>query len=82
MPFKCDPALQNIPLSKQPFKPVNPKLKMKTSLQVFNIAYLAQEPTSKHRALSIQEVELDDGFSILHIVLETCTMHDPCTCFI
>ena len=30
--------------------------------------------TNKRRALSLQEVELDDWFLILHIVLETCTM--------
>ena len=28
----------------------------------------------KHRALSLQEVELHDWFLILHNVLETCTM--------
>ena len=30
--------------------------------------------TNKRRALSLQEVELDGWFLILHIVLETCTM--------
>ena len=51
----------------------NPKLKMKMSLTVLNRISPPQEPT-KHRALSLQEVELDGWFSILHIILETCTI--------
>ena len=31
--------------------------------------------TNKRRALPIQEVELDGWFSILHIVVETCTIY-------
>jgi hypothetical protein len=42
MPFKCDLALQNIPLSKEPFK-THPYLKMKTSLEVLNIICPPQE---------------------------------------
>ena len=60
-PFKCDSALQKIPLSKQPSKR-NPNLKMKTSLEILNTA------------LSLQEMESDGWFLILHIVLETCTI--------
>jgi hypothetical protein len=46
MPFKCDLALQNIPLSKHPSKR-NPKLKMKTSLEALNIICMSQEPTKE-----------------------------------
>ena len=36
--------------------------------------------TNKRRALSLQEVELDGWFLILHIVLETCTIYcNSCT---
>ena len=45
MPFKRNSTLQNIPFSKQPFKR-NPKLKMKTSLEVLDIIRLPPEPTS------------------------------------
>jgi hypothetical protein len=55
MPLKHDLALQNMLLSKQQR---NPKLKMKTSLEVLNIKCPPQEPT-KRRALSLQEMELD-----------------------
>ena len=39
--FKCDLALQNIPLSKQ-----QPQIENKTSLEVLNIICLPQVPTS------------------------------------
>ena len=72
MPFKCDLALQNIPLSKQPFK---------TQPQIENddVAWSPQYDmpttrTNKRRALSLQEMELEGWFLILHIVLETCTI--------
>jgi len=46
MPFKCDLALQSIPLSKQPFK-TQPQFEMKTSLEVlYNIICPPQESTS------------------------------------
>jgi hypothetical protein len=45
LPFKHDLALQNIPLSKQPFE-TQPTFKMKTSLEVLNIIMPPQEPTS------------------------------------
>ena len=73
MLFKCDLAFQNIPLSKQPFKtqprfenedvPWNPQYNLPVT-----------RTTNKHKALSLQEVELDGRFSILHIVLDTCTI--------
>jgi len=59
MPFKRDSALQNIYLSKQPFKKSNPGLKMKMSLQVLDIICPSQEPINKHRALSLREMEID-----------------------
>ena len=34
---------------------------------------LSNTRTNKRKALSLQEVELDGWFVILHIVLETCT---------
>ena len=49
----------------------NPKLKMKTSLEVFNIIYPTTR-TNKRWALSLQEVELDGWFLILQIILEMC----------
>ena len=45
MPFKRDLALQNIPLQNNPSKR-NPNLKLKASVEVLNIIYLSQEPTS------------------------------------
>ena len=72
MPFKCDLALKNTPLSNQPFK---------TQPQIENegIAWSPQYTlpgtrTNKCRALSIQELELDGWFLILHIILETYTI--------
>jgi hypothetical protein len=72
MPFKHDLALQNIPLSKQPFK-LQPWIKNKdvTWSPQWN---LSATRTNKRRTLSLQEVELDGWFWILHIVLETCTI--------
>jgi hypothetical protein len=43
---------------KNNFSKRNPELKMKKSLEVLNIICPSQEPT-KHRVLSLQEVELD-----------------------
>ena len=72
MPFKRDLALQNIPLSKQPFK-TQPQIENEdvTWSPQYN---LPATRTNKRRALSLQEVELDGWFLILHIVLETCTI--------
>ena len=47
----------------------NPKLEMKTSLEVLNMPITR---INKCRALSLQEVELDGWFLILHIILKTC----------
>jgi hypothetical protein len=71
MPFKLDLALQNIPLSKQPFK-TEPQIEKE------DITWSPQynpptTRTNKCRALSLQEVELDGWFLMLHIVLETYT---------
>ena len=65
-------ALQNIPLSKQPFQtqPQTENEDITWSPQ----CNLPGTRTDKRRALSLQEVELDGWFLILHIVLETCTM--------
>ena len=73
MPKECDLALQNIiPLSKQPFK-------TQTRIENEDVRWSPQynmptTRTNRHRALSLREVELDDLFLILHIVLETCTI--------
>ena len=72
MAFKRDLALQNIPLSKQqPFK---------TQPQVQNEDvpwspqyHLPATRTNKRRTFSLQEVELDGWFLLLHIILKTCT---------
>ena len=69
MPFKRDLALQNIPLSKQPFK-------MQHQIENEDVTWSPQynlpaTRTNKCRALSLQEGELDGWFLILHIVLET-----------
>jgi hypothetical protein len=70
VPFRHELVLQSIPLSKQPFK---------TQLQIENedVTWSPRYPllttrTDMRMALSLQEVESDDGFLILHIVLETC----------
>ena len=52
----------------------NPKLKMKTSLEVLNIICPATGP-HMCRALSLQEVELDGSFLILHTILKTWTIY-------
>ena len=72
MPFKCDLALQNIPLSKHPFKP-QPQIENEdiTRSPQYN---LPATRTNKRRALSLQEVELDGRFLILHIVMQTYTI--------
>ena len=72
MPFKRDLALQNISFSKQSFK-MQPQIENEDvtwSLQ----CNLPATKTNKRRALSLQEVEFDGWFLILHIVLETCTI--------
>jgi hypothetical protein len=58
MPFKRDLALQNIPLSKQPSK-------MQPQIEIEDVAWSPQynlptTRTNKCRALSSQEVKLDD----------------------
>ena len=71
MPFGRDLALQNIPLSKQPFK-LQPEIEIEdvTWSPQYN---LPTTRTNKRRASSLQEVELDSWFLILHSVLKTCT---------
>jgi hypothetical protein len=59
----------------------NPKLKIKTSLEVLNVICPSQEPTNKRRASSLQEEELDSWFLILHSVLETCTIKFMHKCY-
>jgi hypothetical protein len=57
MPFKCDLALQNTPLSKQPFK-TQPQIENEDI--ACNPKYIVPDTrTNKHRPLSIQELELD-----------------------
>jgi hypothetical protein len=60
MSFKCDLALQNIPLSKQPFR-MQPQTENEdvTWSPQYN---LPTTRTNKRRALSLQEVELDGWF--------------------
>ena len=72
MLFKFSLALQNIPLSKQPSK-TQPQIENEdvTWSPWYN---MPGTRTNKRQAMSIQEVELDGWFLILHIVLETCTM--------
>ena len=72
MPFKRDLTLQSISLSKQPFK---------TQPQIENedVAWSPQynlptTRTDKCRALSLQELELDGSFSILHIRMKIRTI--------
>ena len=57
MPFKRDLALQNIPLSKQPFK-TQPQIENEdiTGSPQYNIPTTR---TNKRRALSLHEMELD-----------------------
>ena len=59
-------------LSKQPFK-TQPQTENEdvTWSPQYN---LSTTRTNNRRALSLQEVELDGWFTILHIVLEACTM--------
>jgi hypothetical protein len=72
MPFKRDLALQNIPLSKQPFK-TQPQIENQDV--TWSPQYsMSTTRANKRRALSLQEVELDGWFLILHIVLETCAI--------
>ena len=72
MPFQRDLALQNIPLSKQPFK-TQPQIENEdvTWSPQYN---LHATRINKRRALPLQIVELDGWFLNLHIVLETFTI--------
>ena len=45
LPFKRHLTLQNLRLLKQPFK-MQPQFEMNTSLEVLNLIYMSQEPTS------------------------------------
>ena len=71
--LKHDLALQNTPLSKQPFI-MQPQIENEgiTWSPQYN---LPATRTNKRRALSLQEVELGGWFLILHIVPETCTIY-------
>ena len=71
MPFKCDLALQNIPLLKQPFQ-TQPEIEIEDATwgPQYNLPAIR---TNKRRALSLQEVGLDGWFLILHIILEIHT---------
>ena len=72
MHCNCDLALRNIPLSKQPFK-TQPQSENE-NLPWGHEYNLPDRRSNKCRALSLQEVELESWFLILHIVLETCTL--------
>jgi hypothetical protein len=66
-----------IPLSKQPFK-IQPQIEDVT----WNPQYFSPATrTNKRRALSLQEVELDGWFSILHIILKHVP-YNSCTSLI
>jgi hypothetical protein len=65
-PFKCICTSLKTTSSKG-----NPNLKMKTSLEFLHISAQLKNQ-HKRRALSLQEVELDGWFLILHVVMETC----------
>ena len=83
MPFKRDLALQNTPLSKQPFR-MQPKFENE-DVTWSPWCNLPATRTNKHRALSLRVVELDGWFLIICIVLETCTiwfMHKFNTSFV
>ena len=72
MDLAHDLTIQNIPLSKQPFK-------MQPQIENEDVTWSSQynlptTRTHKRKALPLQEVELDGWFLILHIVLETYTM--------
>ena len=72
MPFKHDLALQNKHLSKEPFK-TQPQFENEDI--TWSPQYdMPATRTKKRRASSLQEVDLDDWFLILHIVLEKCTI--------
>ncbi len=72
MPFKRDLALQNMPLSKQPFK-TQPHVE--DERRHLSRQYdIPATRTNKRMALSWHEVALDGWFLILHIVLETYTI--------
>ena len=64
--------LQIIPLPKQSFK-MQPQIENEDVTQRSRCNLLATR-TNKHRALSLQEVELDCWFLILRIILKTCTL--------
>ena len=65
MPFKCDLALQNIHLSKQLFIA---QLQIENEEVTWSPQYnLPVTRTNKRRTLSLQEVQLDGCFLILHI---------------
>ena len=57
MPFKHELALQNTPPSKQPFK-TQPQIE-NADVTLSSQYKLPNTRTNKHRALSLQELELD-----------------------
>ena len=75
MPFKCGLALQNIPLSKQPFK-TQPQIENEdiTRSPQYN---LPATITTKQRALSLQEIELNGCISILHSWIDALDLKQP-----
>ena len=72
MPFKRDLGLHNIHLLEQPFK-TQPQIENEdvTWSPQYN---LPTTRTTKRRALSLEEVELDGWLLILHIVFKTFTI--------
>ena len=81
MPFKCDLALQSIPLSKQPFK-TQPQIENKDTTRRRQYNCPPHARTNKHRALSLQEVELDGWFLILRIIYRKLVPYNSCTSWI
>ena len=73
MPFRRDLALQIISISKKPFK-TQPQIENEDITWSPQYNLLATRTNKRTRALSLQEVELDGWFLILHIVLKTYTI--------
>ena len=73
MPFIGDLALQFTPLSKEPFK-MQPQVEKEDITWSRQYNNLPATRTNKRMALSLQEVELDGRFLILHIVPKTCSI--------
>ena len=74
MPFKRDMVLQNIPLSKHPFRTQS---QIENEDVTWSSRYDMHVTRTKQQAkgiITLQEVELGGWFLIPHIVPETCTI--------